>query len=415
MSRAPLKIAIITQYFYPESFIINDIVRELTRQGQHVEVFTGKPNYPSGKVYEGYSEDGYRKESFFGSVTIHRAPLRPRHAGGAKNLALNYLSFVLNGIRYFPLKARRSKFDVYFVFAMSPITAAIPAIAMKVAHRAPLFVWVQDLWPESLEATGFVKNKLVLKGVGLLVRAIYAAVDVLLVQSQAFTGPVSGYARRDKIQYYPNSYPQDDNPSRTPQLPAWLTAVLRENFCVVFAGNMGTAQALPTIVEAAQYLKQQRATARIVMVGTGSSAEWLAGRKEALGLDNMILAGAFPKTAMAELFELSSALLVTLKKEEIFSYTIPSKVQAYLAAGRPIIGSLDGEGARIISEAGAGLTCPAGDGPALAASIVAMQALSADQRRQLGDSGRAYYNEYFELKAQCKKLIELFEKKIPED
>lgn len=415
MSRTPLKIAVITQYFHPESFIINDIVRELAQQGHHVEVFTGKPNYPGGKVYDGFSEKGYVEDVFADGVAVHRAPLRPRHAGGAKNLALNYLSFVFNGIRYFSRQARRSKFDVYFVFAMSPITAAIPAIAMKAVHRAPLFIWIQDLWPESLEATGFVKNKFILRVVGMFVRAIYAAADVLLVQSQAFVEPVSHYARNDKIQYYPNSYLTDDSSSSAPQLPDSLTSVLRENFCVVFAGNMGTAQALPTIVDAALRLQNSGSTACIVMVGAGSSAAWLAEQKAALGLDNLVLAGAFPKSAMAELFELSSALLVTLKKEEIFSYTIPSKVQAYLAAGRPIIGSLDGEGARVIAAAHAGMTCSAGDGQALAESIAEMQNLSVEQRQQLGNNGKAYYFEHFELKAQCKKLIELFEKQIPED
>ena len=178
---------------------------------------------------------------------------------------------------------------------------------------------------------------------------------------------------------------------------------------------MGTTQALPTIVDAALRLQKSGSTARIVMVGAGSSAASLAEQKAALGLDNLVLAGAFPKSAMAELFELSSALLVTLKKEEIFSYTIPSKVQAYLAAGRPIIGSLDGEGAGVIAAAHAGMTCSAGDGQALAESIAEMQNLSVEQRQQLGNNGKAYYFEHFELKAQCKKLIELFEKQIPED
>lgn len=411
MTRSPLKIAVISQYFHPENFIINDIVRELQEQGHAVEVFTGKPNYPAGAVYKGYTAEGCLEESFNG-VPVHRSPLRPRGSGGGKNLLLNYLSFVFNGSKFFPKYARRTSFDVYFVFAPSPITSVIPALLMKGARRAPVFLWVQDLWPESLAATGFIKNKLLLKVVGVGVRMLYAAVDVLLVQSQAFVEPVSRYARRSKIVYYPNSYLQ----SKPTELPTGLTPslvdTLKQHFCAVFAGNLGSAQALATIVEAARQLQVQGNTAKIVLVGDGSRAKWLSEQKQQLALNNLVLAGAYPKSSMAELFELSSALLVTLKRDEIFSYTIPSKVQAYLAAGKPIIASLDGEGARVVAAAGAGMTCSAEDASALAASIQAMQSLSNEERLLLGRKGKAYYSEHFELRAQCVKLVSIFEQQL---
>ncbi len=414
MSRRPLKIAVISQYFHPESFIINDIVRELHGQGHHLEVFTGKPNYPTGVLFDGYTASGFSEEWVAG-VKVHRAPLRPRKSGGGKNLLLNYLSFALNGARFFPRYARQSRFDVYFVFAPSPITSVIPALVMKAVHRAPVFLWVQDLWPESLAATGFIHSKWLLRAVGVGVRLLYAFVDVLLVQSQAFIDPVARYARREKILYYPNSYLEAAEQATPDVLGPSLKEMLQQDFCVVFAGNLGNAQALPTIVEAAQHLKAQGSKARIVLVGDGSRAKWLASRKQELALDNLVLAGAYPRSAMPQLFSLSSALLVTLNRDEIFSFTIPSKVQAYLAAGRPVIASLDGEGARVIAAAGAGVTCSAGDGIALADRISEMQNFSVSQRQQMGDSGKAYYLKHFELKAQCKKLIELFEKQNPED
>ncbi|MNH02518.1 putative glycosyl transferase [compost metagenome] len=336
-------------------------------------MFTGKPNYPGGEVFPGYTANDPVEDRFADTVTVHRAPLRPRKHGGAKNLILNYLSFVANGVKYFRRHAKRSKFDIYFVFAPSPIISVIPALAMKRVHRAPVFLWVQDLWPESLEATGFVRNKFLLSIVGLLVRGLYWAVDVLLVQSRAFIEPVKRYARADKINYYPNSYLQQDESGEVSPLPESLTALLRAHFCVVFAGNLGSAQ------------------------------------------DNLIITGAYPRSAMAELFALSSALLVTLKRDEIFSFTIPSKVQAYLAAGRPIIGCLDGEGARVINDAGAGITCPAQDGAGLAACIQSMQTMPMERREQMGAKARAYFLKHFELRAQCKTLVRMFEQRIEQD
>lgn len=414
MTRTSLKVAVVSQYFFPENFIINEIVKELAALGVHVEVFTGKPNYPSGEIFPGYQSQGCVEERFGDDVTVHRVPLRPRKQGGAKNLILNYWSFVFNGARYFRKKARRGKFDIYFVFAPSPILSVIPALAMKRVHRAPVFLWVQDLWPESLEATGFIHNKLLLRLVGVLVRGLYWSVDAILVQSRAFIEPVRRYARADKISYYPNSYLQDDVRA-VGALPDTLTSLLQAHFCVVFAGNLGNAQGLATVVEAARLLKASNSPARIVMVGTGSKAQWLLEEKHRLGLDNLVITGAFPRSAMAELFDRSAALLVTLKRDEIFGCTIPSKVQAYLAAGRPIIGSLDGEGARVINDSGAGVTCAAEDGAGLAACIESIQGLSAAKREQMGNHGRSYFLKHFELRAQCKALVQKFEQRIQQD
>nr|WP_283826942.1 glycosyltransferase family 4 protein [Pseudomonas putida] len=208
---------------------------------------------------------------------------------------------------------------------------------------------------------------------------------------------------------------QQDASGEVCKLPDALTALLRNHFCVVFAGNLGSAQGLATVVDAARMLQDEQSQVRIVMVGTGSKADWLVEQKHKRGLDNLVIAGAYPRTAMAELFELSAALLVTLKRDEIFSFTIPSKVQAYLAAGRPIIGSLDGEGARVINDAGAGVTCPAEDAAGLAACIRSMQAMTQGQRELLGAQARAYFLKHFELKAQCKALVRMFEQRVEQD
>lgn len=407
-----MKILVVSQYFSPENFIINDLVRQLISQGHIVTVATGKPNYPDGNIFPGYRKGGVDRDFFAGLVEVIRVPLWPRGSGGASSLILNYFSFVLSGLLLFPCLLRQRDFDTILVFAPSPITQVIPAIFLKWIKRTQLAVWVQDLWPESLSATGFIRNRLALRIIGWLVRGIYACTDTLLVQSKAFIAPVARYARRDKIVYYPNSY-QDSSqqPAACTQVPAELLVQLEGNFCLVFAGNLGTAQSVETLVQASENLKHLP-VCKLVLVGSGSMLGWLEEQKAQKGLDNLILAGRFPVEEMPQFFSRAAGLLVTLNREEIFAYTIPSKIQAYLAAGRPIIAALDGEGARIVEEAGAGLTCAAQDAAGLAHCIEQLYQMSPAERDKLGQAGRGYYLEHFEMSRQSRRLVEILESRI---
>lgn len=402
-----MRILVLSQYFWPESFIINDIARVLDEQGHEVVIATGKPNYPDGRVFEGYRAWGCQRERYLGKVEVLRVPLWPRGGGGAKSLIFNYLSFVLAGLLFLPWMLRKREFDAILVFAPSPITQAIPAIPLKWLKKAKLALWIQDLWPESLSATGFIKNPYLLKAVGWLVSSIYRCCDTLLVQSRAFIEPVSRYAEREKIRYYPNSM-DAKSAATVVALPEELTELLKTYFCVVFAGNLGTAQALETLVQAAVHLRDDPQI-RLVLVGSGSRLAWLKAQKQAHSLDNLVLPGRFPMEVMPQIFERSSALLVSLNDEEVFAQTIPSKIQAYLAAGRPIIVCMNGEGARVVDDARAGLTSPAEQVLPLVANIRCMKALSGDERAAMGKSGRAYFEENFEMRAQVVSLTKFLE------
>ena len=407
-----MRIVLITQYFWPESFIINELIEILAQQGHTVKVLTGKPNYPDGEIYEGYKKEGILTEHFSHNVSVYRVPLRPRGKGGAKNLILNYLSFVINGLRFFPAAIKGESYDVVFAFGLSPITSIIPAIFLKWRLKTHLAVWIQDLWPESLKATGFVRNRFLLWLTGQLVRSIYFCSDTILAQSHGFKAPIMRYAKENKIVYYPNSYNDSSmTVSQVSSLPEQLLNQLSSNFCIVFAGNLGTAQSLNTLVEAAERLKDLPAF-RLVLVGSGSMSDWLIEQKREKSLDNIILAGRHPAHEMPHIFSRAAALLVSLKNDEIFSYTIPSKIQAYLAAGKPIIAALDGEGARVVKEAGAGLTCPAEDADALVDCIRTLYILSLAEREQMGASGRSYFLEHFNMPTQANKLIEILDQRI---
>ena len=410
-----MKILIVTQYFWPESFIINNLAKTLVEQGHTIQVLTGKPNYPEGKIFPGYSAKGCMNE-LFGEIPVYRVPLRPRGKSGAINLALNYLSFVWNGLLFFHRKVRGQSFDIILVYALSPITAVIPAIYLKWKLKSHLAVWVQDLWPESLSATGFIRNKQILYLVGLMVRIIYACTDIVFASSEAFKKPIRKYTSpRKSIQYYPNPYP-DNYPkivsSSSSRIPAALLREMEQNFCVVFAGNLGKAQAVETLISAAEKLKELLPNCKLILVGSGSMSSWIEEQKSDRNLDNLILAGRFPAEEMPHFFSRADGLLVTLAREEIFTYTIPSKVQAYLSSGRPIIAALDGEGKQLIERAGAGLCCPTEDSLGLAHCIEQLFYMPQVERERLGVAGRSYFLENFEIERQSRKLVEIFETRI---
>lgn len=405
-----MRILILSQYFWPETFIINDLVKLIAADGHTVRVITGKPNYPAGRTFSGYCATEYSEERFDKNVTVCRVPLKPRGNAHAKDLLLNYFSFVYNAIKFSGKATDNQSFDIIFVFAPSPITAVLPGIWLKWRLKSHLAVWVQDLWPESLSATGFIKNRIVLKAIGLGVRFLYACVDTLLVQSRAFFKPMAKYTEIGKVFYYPNSMASSEN-SAVSLISDEVIGLLENSFCIVFAGNLGKAQSLETLVSVS-VLIQHLAGCKIVVIGDGSMFDWLKNEKESKHLDNLELLGRYAPDEMPHFFAKAAGLLVTLRKDEIFAYTIPSKVQAYLSAGRPILAALDGEGARLIDEAQAGFTCGAEDAEGLAAAIQRLYEMSDEERVTLGNAGKVFFEENFNMSVQSKRLIEIFHERL---
>jgi len=402
-----MRILILSQYFWPETFRITEVVQSLRNAGCDVTVLTGQPNYPEGVVSEGYSAASLRTERHDG-LTIHRVPVVPRGSSSALRLVLNYLSFVVSASMFGPWLLRGRGVDVILVYAPSPILQAIPAVWLAWLKDARLVTWVQDLWPESLSATGFVRNPRILAGVAVVVRWIYRRNDLLLVQSQAFVEPVERMAGRTPVLYHPNP---GELAFLAPASGGAPALELEPDFNVMFAGNLGTVQALDTVLAAAKLL-QGTPDVRFVLVGSGSRLEWLQQEVQRLALTNVQMPGRFAPQDMPGLLAQASALLVSLSRDPILAQTVPSKIQAYLAAARPIIASLDGEGARVIDEASAGLTCPAQDAQALAGAVLQLRAMSYDERIRMGQRGRAYYELHFEPGALADRLSRLLEELV---
>ena len=397
-----MRILIVSQYFWPESFSISEVVKSLHESDIEVEVLTGKPNYPRGKIFPGYHAWGCQKEVYNG-ININRIPLMSRGDGGWR-LALNYFSFILSGLIFAPWMLRKKKFDVIFIYAPSPILQALPAIFLGWLKKSPVVLWVQDLWPDSLSATGYVHNNIVLSLVKMVVRFIYRHVDLLLVQSRAFEAPVSQLASGTPVKYYPNSVDVSFAKATNDNVPE--VEGLGQGFSVMFAGNIGSAQAVAVIVEAAALLKEY-SDIHFVVLGDGSSHAWMLRECKNLKLTNLHLPGRFPVETMPGFMRKASALLVTLADQPIFAATVPNKVQAYMAVGRPIIACLNGEGARLIVEAGAGLATPAEDAQSLADTILCLYQQPVSERKKMGENGRMYYQKHFEHDRLIEQLIEI--------
>lgn len=400
-----MKILVVSQYFWPENFRINDLVKEWVTRGHEVTVLTGKPNYPDGQVFQEFASAPERFSDYEGA-RVHRVPMLAR-SQGAMRLMLNYLSFVIGGCLWGPWLLRDLRADVIFVYEPSPITVGIPAVLLGRLKRAPVVLWVLDLWPETLAAVGAVRSPVVLRMVGHLVSFIYNRCALVLGQSRAFIDSIGHYCRdRSKVRYFPSwaesLFLQADG-ARAPEVPP-----ATDTFSILFAGNIGEAQDFPAILDAAELLRHNERV-RWLIVGDGRRFEWVKGEIARRQLhERVLLLGRFPVERMPSFYAHADALIASLKADPTFSMTIPGKVQSYLLAGKPILGMLDGEGASAIEAAGAGLVCPAGDAQGLVNAIERMAGMSPDERLAMGARGRQYAESEFDRDRLMDRLLGFF-------
>ena len=404
-----MRILILSQYFWPESFRINEVARDLKQSGHEIEVLTGKPNYPEGVFYQGYS--GLKPmQEIWNDIHVHRLPMVGRGQNNKYKLVLNYLSFILSGLLFGPFLLRKKQFDVIFVYAPSPIFQVVPASFIGWLKKIPVVLWVQDLWPQSVSATGHIESKLALKMLEKAVSFAYKHTDLILAQSEAFIPQIKRLSPPSTpVKYLSNSV-DDSFLSPAPEHKVAIKA-LETGFNVMFAGNIGSAQAIETIVDAAEKLKLN-AQIKFVILGRGSKMDWLKTQISSRQLNNIVLAGHHPVEAMPHLLRQASVLLVTLAKQPIFELTIPSKIQAYLASGKPVIACLDGEGARVIREANAGLTIPAENADLLAEAILQLHHSQQNDLEQMGLNGQNYFKMHFQHHLVMNSLISYLQEAI---
>jgi glycosyltransferase involved in cell wall biosynthesis len=394
-----MKILLISQYFYPENFKINDLIFSLKERGHDITVLTGKPNYPKGNFFDGYSWNSSDLE-IINDIQVFRANLFPRGNGGAIRLFLNYISFAI--LSLFKIRKIKGPFDFIFVYQTSPVTVGIPAVFAKKIFKAPIYFWVQDLWPESLKAAGGIKNIYVLSFFNSLTKWIYNNSRKVLIQSNGFREYILNQGiPDDKIIFYPNLTESLYKPLK--EVKEYQEFFQDEFFNIVFAGNIGEAQSFKTIIGAINNIKEL--PIKIIVIGDGRYKKTALRLINEKGLESHFnFIGSFPPTEMPKFFFHADALLVSLKKNKIFSLTIPAKIQSYLACGKPVIATLDGVGAKIIVDANCGVVSPAENILVLTEKIKELMTLDRTKLHEMGINARKYYEKEFDRTSLLEKL-----------
>lgn len=374
-----MKILVICQYYFPEPFRLPDICETLVQNGHEITVVTGTPNYPMGEIYPGY-ENGKKVDEILNGVKVHRCVTSPRKTGSVNRLK-NYFSYPRASKKY--VKSLPADFDIVFVNQLSPVMMAEAGIWYAKKHHLKSVLYCLDLWPESL-CTGGIKNgSLIYKIFKLISKKIYCNVDKILITSRSFKEYLHGmFGIAEKRICYLPQYAEAQ----------FLTLPEKEQgevFNLLFAGNIGSAQNVDTIIDAAKLLADKKVMFHIV----GDGIELVNLKRQAGGLQNVIFYGRKPLEDMPKYYEFADAMLVTLTADPIISLTLPGKVQTYMAAGKPIIGAIDGETAIVLNDAQGGFCGPAGDSKVLADNI--MKLMESGKAIKIGKNNREYYINTF--------------------
>jgi len=384
-----MRILIVSQYFFPEDFKVNDIAFDFVKRGHEVTVFTAKPNYPKGKFYKGYSFFGRSSEIIKG-VKVIRIPIFPRFDSSGKFLILNYLSFIF--FSYIFKYRVKGNYEVIFSHLPSPLIAALPAIWFKNKFKSKMYLWVLDLWPESVQANSNIKDGFIINTLNKLIKYIYTSTDVILISSRVFKNSIieKGINSNKIIKYFPNwaediFTDQIVEPTEVPTLPV--------GFNIMFAGNIGDSQDFESILEAVKLTKDEGIN--WILVGDGRKVSWIKSEIEKYSIMNVYLLGRHPLAIMPALFKKADAMLVSLKDSPTFSLTVPAKIQAYMASSKIILGMFNGEGQQLINESGSGYAVNAGDFYKLRTKVLEIKLFTIEQRIQMESNSKKYYTDNF--------------------
>lgn len=381
-----MRLLCVSQYYWPEPFNVADICEELVGRGNDVTVLTGVPNYPDGIPYQGYNHRLDYNEEHNG-VNVIRCKMEPRRRGAVGKI-INYYSFARNGTRV--AKNISMGFDVIMAFQFSPVMSAMPAISAARSHGVPLLIYVLDIWPESLLAGGISRDSAIYRHFTRISKRIYSAADRLAVTSPLFKTYIEELLGHeissfDLPQFAEDIFDRDDSTAPEGYPPGRVN--------LTFAGNIGAAQSVQTIVRAASMLRDTALLFHIV--GSGSELESCMRLADELRVENIVFHGRHSLEEMPAYYNASDAMLVTFSNSPILGYTLPRKIQSYMAAGKPILGTLVGESRRVIDEAHCGLCCDAEDYEGLASACREFLCLDDATRSAMGSRARRYNEEHF--------------------
>jgi colanic acid biosynthesis glycosyl transferase WcaI len=398
------RVLLLTQWFDPEPTFKGQVfARELVRQGFDVEVLTGFPNYPGGKVYPGYKIKWLQRELLDG-VHITRVPLYPNHDQSAIKRVFNYASFAASALVYGLFMAKRA--DVIYAY-QPPLTVGISAVLMRLVRRIPVVLDIQDMWPDTLRATGMVSNPKTLNRVAAVCNWVYRHVDRVVVLSPGFKRLLIERAVPSaKLDVIYNWADEKSLEAPAGQLPPAFPEP--NKFRIVFAGNMGKAQALDAVLDAAAVLQTRASQVCFVMIGGGVEVDRLKARAITLMLNNIVFVPPVPMSEVGTLLHAADALLVHLRRDPLFKITIPSKTQAYMAVGKPLLMAVDGDAADLVLQAGGGFVAESENSESLVAAAEALQKLSLADRERMGARANSYYRDHLSLTVGVGKFAKIF-------
>lgn len=393
-------ILVVSQYFYPETFRINDMCQEWVKRGYKVTVVTGIPNYPMGKTFEGYGLTKKRHEMWNG-VEIYRIPLIPRGSGSI-GMMMNYASFMVSGMLAGQLK--NIKADYVFSFEVSPMTQVLTGISFAKKLGVSHYLYVQDLWPENVETVTGIHNPVVIEPINKMVDYIYKNTDQIFATSPSFVDAICNRkvkVDREKVHYWPQyaeEFYQPHEKMAVPEIPD------DDSFKVIFTGNIGTAQGLQILPKTAELLKDENI--KFVMVGDGRYLEEF-NREVAKRnvVDKFIMVPRQPAERIPELLCACDAAFLSFQDAQLWTMTIPAKLQSYMACGMPVIAAAQGETERVISEAGCGVCSKIGDEVELSQKIKEM--MNADLGA-MGSRSREYFENNFDKQMLMDQMDEYF-------
>ncbi len=398
------RILIISQYFYPEAFRINDIAKEWVKRGYRVRVLTGIPNYPGGRFFDGYGLKKKRREIYDG-IEIRRIPLMPR-GHTPIGLVLNYFSFMWSGLLWtHSREAKRWQPDLIFSFETSPMTQVRIGCRYAKKKGVPHFLYVQDLWPENVITVTGIKNPLIIQPIDRMVDRIYRETDRIFVTSPSFAEAIATRKHpvpREKITYWPQYAEEFYRPAERGSndlIPD------DDHFQIAFTGNIGVAQGLEILPAVAEKLRGEKI--RFVIIGDGRRKEALSEEIRRRSVEDAFLfIPRQPAEAIPALLACCDAAFLSFHNDRLWEMTIPAKLQSYMACGMPILAAAGGETARIIKEADCGIAVPCGDAEALVGAIRQYATMGETDRRNLSEHSRAYAVQHFGKKTLMDEMDE---------
>ncbi|MDB4260631.1 glycosyltransferase family 4 protein [Porticoccaceae bacterium] len=405
------KVLVVTQYFWPEEFRVNELVKKLVSSGCDVDVVTGRPNYPDGTIYEDFISAAHKYDDYFGAA-VFRVKNRPRGKTKA-SLFLNYISFALLASIYLFKNLSSKRYDSIIAVQLSPIFSVIPALIYGKYHKVKVTTWVMDLWPDILSALNLVSNRHIIRLLTFSSSRIYRFSDSLLISSEGFRSRLRELGvKDDSIHYFPQWVEDVMESSDIPSTQEYkeIEALLNEYSHlkkIVFTGNIGECQDLPSVLAAIEILKHRNDFVFLI-VGSGREEGRVSRLVSDNGLENHVrLLGRFPVEYMPSFYHFADALLLPLAKDPVFEITLPGKTQSYLYAGRPIIGFLDGEGASVLHRSKSAFVCRAGNSNELAEAIEKVCNSNQGELDELGLSARRYAEENFRSERVMDTLFEV--------